>query len=34
MDWKKCRDFVIATVPTLESLDGKDITNSDRIKAG
>jgi protein TilB len=32
-DWKGYRDFVIATIESLESLDGKEITKSERIKA-
>lgn len=32
-DWKGYRDFVIATIDSLESLDGKEITKSERIKA-
>ncbi|XP_026757162.2 protein tilB [Galleria mellonella] len=32
-DYDNYRDFVIGTLPQLESLDGKDIERSDRIKA-
>ncbi|KAL4479995.1 hypothetical protein ABPG74_020511 [Tetrahymena malaccensis] len=32
-DWSGYRDFTIATIPQLESLDGKEITPTDRIKA-
>lgn len=33
VSWSGCRDFITATVPTLESLDGKEITPTDRIRA-
>ena len=32
-DWKGYRDFVIATIDQLETLDGKEVTKSERIKA-
>lgn len=31
--WSGCRDFIIATVTTLETLDGKEILPTDRIRA-
>ncbi|KAM3128321.1 hypothetical protein pb186bvf_019564 [Paramecium bursaria] len=32
-DWAGCRDYVIGSVDSLQTLDGKDISHSDRIKA-
>lgn len=31
--WEGCRDYVIASLPQLASLDGKDISRSERLKA-
>jgi len=33
MEWPHAKDFVIATLPQLERLDGQDITRTERIKA-
>ena len=32
-DWEGCTDYVVASVPQLESLDGKAISKSQRIRA-
>ena len=33
MEWPHAKDFIIATLPQLERLDGQDITRTERIKA-
>ena len=34
MEWPHAKDFIIATLPQLQRLDGQDITRTERIKAG
>ena len=34
MEWPHAKDFIIATLPQLQRLDGQDITRTERITAG